>query len=339
MSDHTKTNLITLTRHVFQDQVENHKEASGDLTLLLTAIQLGCKFVASNVRKASLISMTGLANTSNIQGEEQKKLDVIANEIFVNALRSSNKVAIMVSEEDEEAIIVEDKNRGKYCVVFDPLDGSSNIDCGVSIGTIFGIYKVKEGSTGQISDVLRPGSEMVAAGYCTYGSCSTLVLTTGQGVNGYTLDTEIGEFILTHPDIQIPTRGKIYAVNEGNSKYWDEPCKKYFHSLKFPEDPKKSPYSARYVGSMVADVHRTMLYGGIFCYPADSKSKNGKLRILYECFPMAFLVEQAGGRASTGLKRMLDVQPQTIHSRSPIFLGSKSDVEDIEALYQAEQKA
>ncbi|KAG0338255.1 Fructose-1,6-bisphosphatase [Podila horticola] len=317
MSDPSKTNLITLTRHVFQDQVENYKEASGDLTLLLTAIQLGCKFVASNVRKASLISMTGLANSSNVQGEEQKKLDVIANEIFVNALRSSNKVAVMVSEEDEEAIIVETQHRGKYCVVFDPLDGSSNIDCGVSIGTIFGIYKVKEDSTGQISDVLRPGSEMVAAGYCTYGSCSTLVLTTGQG-------------------IQIPSRGKIYAVNEGNSKYWDGACMKYFHSLKFPEDPKKSPYSARYVGSMVADVHRTMLYGGIFCYPADSKSKNGKLRILYECFPMAFLVEQAGGRATTGRKRMLDVQPETIHARSPIFLGSTEDVQDIEAFYKAE---
>ncbi|KAF9282930.1 Fructose-1,6-bisphosphatase, partial [Mortierella alpina] len=219
----------------------------------------------------------------------------------------------------------------------------------------------KEGSTGQISDVLRPGSEMVAAGYCTYGSCSTMVMTTGKGVNGYTLDTEIGEFILTHPDnnmteigieninyqkcstnddaayhqIQIPSRGKIYAVNEGNSMYWDAACTKYFHSLKFPQEPKK-PYSARYVGSMVADVHRTMLYGGIFCYPADSKSKSGKLRILYECFPMAFLVEQAGGRATTGRMRMLDVQPDTIHSRSPIFLGSKEDVEEVEAFYRAE---
>ncbi|KAF9554576.1 Fructose-1,6-bisphosphatase, partial [Lunasporangiospora selenospora] len=191
----------------------------------------------------------------------------------------------------------------------------------------------KDDSDGLISDVLRPGSEMVAAGYCTYGSCSTLVLSTGRGVNGYTLDTEIGEFILTHPKIQIPPRGKIYAVNEGNSKYWDEACTKYFHSLKFPADPKKSPYSARYVGSMVADVHRTLLYGGIFCYPADSKSKNGKLRILYECFPMAFLVEQAGGRATTGRKRMLDVHPETIHSRSPIFLGSKEDVEDLEKFY------
>ncbi|KAG0240228.1 fructose-1,6-bisphosphatase [Mortierella sp. GBAus27b] len=336
MADHKNTNIITLTRHVFQNQVENHSEATGDLTLLLTAIQLGCKFVASNVRKASLINITGLANTSNIQGEDQKKLDVIANEIFVNALRSSNKVAVMVSEEDEEAIFVQAEQRGNYCVVFDPLDGSSNIECGVSIGTIFGIYRVRDESTGQISDVLRPGSEMVAAGYCTYGSCSTLVLSTGSGVNGYTLDTEIGEFILTHPDMQIPPRGKIYAVNEGNSKYWDAACTKYFHSLKFPEDPKKSPYSARYVGSMVADVHRTMLYGGIFCYPADNKSKNGKLRILYECFPMAYLVEQAGGRATTGRKRMLDVQPEGLHSRSPIFLGSREDVQDLEAFYSAE---
>lgn len=239
----------------------------------------------------------------------------------------------MVSEENDDALLVDGSLRGKYCVVFDPLDGSSNIDCGVSIGTIFGIYKVKDDKH-DVSSVLCPGKEMVAAGYCMYGSSTVFILSTGHGVNGYTLDPSIGEFILTHPDIKIPQRGKIYSVNEGNAVYWHEPCKKYFESLKFPADGKK-PYSARYVGSMVSDVHRTLLYGGIFGYPADKKSKNGKLRLLYECFPMAFIMEQAGGKASTGTKRILDLVPEHIHARSPIFLGSADDVSDIEKLYAA----
>lgn len=217
--------------------------------------------------------------------------------------------------------------RGNYCVVFDPLDGSSNIDCGVSIGSIFGIYKVKSGGT--VADVLRPGREMVAAGYCLYGSTTVMVLSTGNGVDGFTLDTSIGEFILTHPQIKVPPRGKIYSVNEGNSVYWDQACAKYVEQVK----SGPNPYSARYVGSMVADVHRTLLYGGIFLYPADSKSKNGKLRILYECFPMSFIMEQAGGKSSTGTMRMLDVQPKDIHARSGIFLGSAQDIQDLEAMY------
>jgi len=326
------TDIITLTRHVLDEQ-RKHKEASGDLSLLLNAVQLGCKFVATNVRKARLLNLVGLAGGAvNISGDEQKKLDVISNEIFINALRSSGKVAVMVSEEDDEPIIVEDEMKGRYCVVFDPLDGSSNIDAGVNVGTIFGIYKIKDGSDGNISDVLRPGHEMVVAGYCMYGSSANMVISVGNGVNGYTLDNAIGEFILTHPNIKIPTRGKIYSVNEGNAKYWDESCTEYFNSLKYPED--KNPYSARYIGSMVADVHRTLLYGGIFAYPADKKSKNGKLRILYECFPMAFLTEQAGGKATTGKERVLDLTPQKIHDRCPIFLGSKDDVEDVEKIHQ-----
>ncbi|CAJ0635435.1 9943_t:CDS:2 [Entrophospora sp. SA101] len=301
------TDIITLTRHVLDEQ-RKYKDASGDLTTLLNAIQLGCKFVATNVRKARLLNLVGLAGgATNISGDEQKKLDVISNEIFVNALCSSGKVAVMVSEEDEQAIIVEEGLRGKYCVVFDPLDGSSNIDAGVNVGTIF--------------DVLRPGSDMVIAGYCMYGSSANMVITLGNGVNGYTLD-----------NIRIPSRGKIYSVNEGNEKYWYEPCKKYFNSLKYPPEGK-NPYSARYIGSMVADVHRTLLYGGIFAYPADKKSKNGKLRILYECFPMAFLTEQAGGKAIDGKKRVLDLVPGSIHSRCPIFLGSKDDIEDVEKFY------
>ncbi|KAI9140239.1 fructose-1-6-bisphosphatase [Paraphysoderma sedebokerense] len=337
MSDHTKTDLVTLSRHVLADQ-KHHKEATGDLTLLLVSIQLGCKFVSSCVRKAGLVSLTGLASgqSQNASGDSQKKLDVLANEIFINSLRSSGKVCVMVSEEDDDAIFVSPAagdSGAKYCVVFDPLDGSSNIDAGVSIGTIFGIYKVKSGSKGTLDDVLRPGREMVCAGYCMYGSSTTFVMTTGNGVNGYTLDPSIGEFILTHPNIQIPKRGKIYSINEGNSVYWDKACTEYVNSVKNPKDGK-SPYSARYVGSMVADVHRTLLYGGIFAYPADKKSKSGKLRVLYECFPMAMIMEQAGGKASTGTQRILDIVPQKIHDRAPTFLGSKDDVEDLEKLYQ-----
>ena len=236
----------------------------------------------------------GAAGNQNVQGEDQKKLDVLSNDIMISALTASGKTAVLVSEENDEAIFVKDNasdNLGKYCVVFDPLDGSSNIDAGVNIGTIFGIYMVKDGSKGSLEDVLRPGREMVAAGYCMYGSSANMVLTTGKGVNGFTLDNSLGEFILTHPNITIPSRGKIYSINEGNSSYYHEPVMKYLDMVKFPKGDRK-PYSARYIGSMVADVHRTLLYGGIFGYPDDKKSKAGKLRILYEAFPMAFLTEQ-----------------------------------------------
>ncbi|GAC71758.1 malate synthase [Moesziomyces antarcticus T-34] len=334
------TDIITLTRHVLTEGFKRREEsaASGDLTILLSSLQTTCKFIESNVRKASLINLIGAAGNTNVQGEDQKKLDVLSNEIMINALRASGKTAVLVSEEDDEAIFVGEKEeggtfestKGKYCVVFDPLDGSSNIDAGVNIGTIFGIYLVKDGSKGTLEDVLRPGREMVAAGYCMYGSSANLVLTTGNGVNGYTLDNQIGEFILTHPNIRLPNRGKIYSINEGNSMYYHEPVLKYLDSIKFPKGEGAKPYSARYIGSMVADVHRTLLYGGIFGYPDDKKSKSGKLRMLYEAFPMALLTEQAGGLATTGTERILDIQPTSIHQRCPVFLGSKEDVQDLE---------
>ncbi|KAJ3514837.1 hypothetical protein NLJ89_g2131 [Agrocybe chaxingu] len=327
------TEIITLTRHVLNDQLHLGSAATGDLTLLLTAIQLTSKFIATNVRKARLINLVGLAGETNVQGEEQKKLDVLSNDIMVNALRASGKTAVLVSEELDNAIIIEEKHRGKYCVVFDPLDGSSNIDAGVNIGTIFGIYRVRSGSEGSVEDVLRPGNEMVAAGYTMYGSSANLVLSTGSGVNGYTLDAALGEFILTHPNITIPTRGKIYSFNEGNSMYFHPPVTAYLKSIKYPAPPK-TPYSARYIGSMVADVHRTLLYGGIFGYPNDKKSKSGKLRLLYEAFPMAFLTEQAGGIATTGTGRILDIVPTNIHERCPVFLGSRDDVLDLIKFYK-----
>ncbi|CEH12736.1 fructose--bisphosphatase [Ceraceosorus bombacis] len=338
------TDLITLTRHVLGEGFQRAEKsaASGDLTILLSSLQTTCKFIESMVRKASLINLIGLAGETNSTGDDQKKLDVLSNEIMINALRASGKTAVLVSEENDEAIFVGEKKdgstfeetRGKYCVVFDPLDGSSNIDAGVNIGTIFGIYLVRDGSKGTLEDVLRPGTEMVAAGYCMYGSSANLVLTTGNGVNGYTLDNQIGEFILTHPNIRLPDRGKIYSINEGNSAYYHEPVLKYLDSIKFPKGEGKKPYSARYIGSMVADVHRTLLYGGIFGYPDDKKSKNGKLRLLYEAFPMALLTEQAGGVATTGTKRILEIQPKTIHERCGVFLGSKDDVNDLLKFYQ-----
>ncbi|KAF9454491.1 fructose-1,6-bisphosphatase [Macrolepiota fuliginosa MF-IS2] len=326
------TNIITLTRHVLSDQLRLGSAATGDLSLLLTAISFTSKFIATNVRKARLINLVGLAGETNVQGEEQKKLDVLSNDIMINSLRASGKTAVLVSEELEEAIIIDDLHKGKYCVVFDPLDGSSNIDAGVNIGTIFGIYKIRDGSAGTIKDVLRPGSEMVAAGYIMYGSSANLVLTTGEGVNGYTLDAALGEYILTHPNIQIPPRGKIYSFNEGNSMYFHPPVHNYLKSIKYPT--RGAPYSARYIGSMVADVHRTLLYGGIFGYPDDKKSKTGKLRLLYEAFPMAFLTEQAGGIATTGAGRILDILPTTIHERCPVFLGSRDDVSDLLKFYK-----
>jgi len=288
------------------------------------------------VRRARLINLIGMAGETNVQGEEQKKLDVLSNDIMINSLRASGKTSVLVSEENEEAIFIEDRYRGKYCVVFDPLDGSSNIDAGVNIGTIFGVYHINDvNGKGTLQDVLKPGNQMVAAGYCMYGSSANLVLSTGNGVNGYTLDPGLGEFILTHPDIKIPPRGKIYSFNEGNSVYFHPPVINYLNSIKFPPSGK-APYSARYIGSMVADVHRTLLYGGIFGYPDDKKSKSGKLRLLYEAFPMAYLTEQAGGLATTGTKRILDIQPTQIHERCSVFLGSKEDVQDLMKFYEAE---
>ncbi|KAG1048943.1 hypothetical protein G6F43_008701 [Rhizopus delemar] len=322
----TGEDLVTLTRWVISQQ-QDVPEATGDLTLLLTAIQFGCKFVASKVKQAGLVNLLGLTGAANVQGEDVKKLDVLANDIFRNALIASGKTCLLVSEEDENAMIIENEiQRGKYVVTFDPLDGSSNIDCGVSIGTIFGIFKVKDESNPNISDCIRSGRELIAAGYCMYGSYCELILSVGNGVNGFTLDPSIGEFIMTHPKITMPSRGKIYSVNEGNYKYFDEPSKKYV-------DHVKQKYSARYVGSMVSDIHRTLLYGGIFGYPDDSKSKKGKLRILYEVFPMSYLIEQAGGKATTGKMNCLDLIPEHIHDRSGIWLGSKEDVEELESFY------
>lgn len=237
------------------------------------------------------MNLTGLAGSSNTTGDDQKKLDVISNDLFIEAMRSSGKCALLVSEEEEDVIFFKDSAGARYAVACDPIDGSSNLDAGVSVGTIFGIHKLPEGSTGTKEDVLKPGSELVAAGFTMYGASAQLVITMKNStVNGFTLDNGVGEFILTHPDMKLPKSRAIYSVNEGNSLYWEENTKNYFNALKEPQSNGK-PYSARYIGSMVADAYRTLLYGGIFAYPADTKSPKGKLRILYECAPMAMVFE------------------------------------------------
>lgn len=259
--------------------------------LLCHALQFSFKSIAYYIRRATLVNLTGLAGSSNITGDEQKKLDVISNDLFIEAMRSSGKCALLVSEEEEKVIYFKDSKAARYAVACDPIDGSSNLDAGVSVGTIFAIHKLAEGSQGEKADILKPGTELLAAGFTMYGASSQLVLTMKNGgVNGFTLDTALGEFILTHPDMRIPRKRSIYSVNEGNSLYWLDSTKQYFNSLKMAPEGGK-PYSARYIGSMVADAYRTLLYGGIFAYPADRKSPKGKLRILYECAPMAMVFE------------------------------------------------
>lgn len=249
-------------------------------------------------------------------------------------MRSSFTTCLLVSEENDREIEIETEKQGKYIVCFDPLDGSSNIDCLVSIGSIFGIYKKSTpvGTAPSIKDALQPGRQLVAAGYALYGSATALVLSVGHGVHGFMLDPAIGEFILTDPNMKVPSRGKIYSINEGYSENWDDAVKEYVKSRKNP--PNGKPYGARYIGSMVADVHRTLKYGGIFMYPATKDAPAGKLRLLYECNPMSFIMEQAGGTASNGKIPILDIQPTKLHERSPIFLGSNEDVAEVLALIQ-----
>lgn len=260
-------------------------------SLLCHALQFSFKSIAYYIRRASLINLGGLAGSSNSTGDDQKKLDVIGNDIFVAAMRSSGKCRLLVSEEEDECITF-DSPKARYAVVCDPIDGSSNLDAGVSVGTIFGIFRLPEGSQGKKEELLLPGTDLVASGFTMYGASAQLVITMkGSTVNGFTMDNALGEFILTHPNMRLPKSRAIYSVNEGNSLYWEEPVKEYFNSLKYPIEKGGKPYSARYIGSMVADAYRTLLYGGIFAYPSDKKSPKGKLRILYECAPMAMVFE------------------------------------------------
>ena len=325
------TDCMTLTRYVLAEQRKVPK-ATGDLTQLLNNIMTAIKAISSAVRKAGIAKLYGMAGETNIQGEEVKKLDVLANELFINMMKSSYGTCLMVSEENENVIEVETDQQGKYIVCFDPLDGSSNIDCLVSIGSIFAIYRRNSTDPPSPKDALQSGRNIVAAGYGLYGSATMLVLSLGGPVNGFMLDPSIGEFILTDPNIKIKPRGKIYSLNEGYAALWDKAVSEYVHSKKHPSSGK--PYGARYIGSMVADVHRTLKYGGIFMYPATKDAPKGKLRLMYECNPMAYLIEKAGGIATTGKMPILDIMPDSIHQRSPIFLGSPEDVNEIIELYK-----
>ncbi|CAG5090872.1 6-bisphosphatase 1 (Sus scrofa) [Cotesia congregata] len=321
------TKCVTLTSFVLSEQ-KKISGATGDFTLLINAIQTAVKAISSAIRKAGIAKLYGISGETNVQGEKTTKLDKLSNEIFINVLSSTCTTCILISEENETPIIVAKEKRGKYVVCFDPLDGSSNIDCLVSIGSIFSIYK-SSGITmeSELKNVIRSSDNLIAAGYALYGSATMIVLSVGQSVNGFTYDPAIGEFMLTEQNIKIPTRGNIYSINEGSEGTWEVAIKEYIKSKKYPAKGKS--YGARYVGSMVADIHRTMKYGGIFLYPSTSAYPNGKLRLLYECIPMAYIIKNAGGKASTGKIDLLDVIPEEIHQRTPIFLGSPEDVDDL----------
>ncbi len=303
------------------EEERKHPDATGSLTMALMAIEAAAKKIASHVRRAGLADILGKAGTTNVQGEEVQKLDVISNNIMIEHLSACGEFFALASEELDEAIFPEEGKNGKYIIAFDPLDGSSNIDVNVSIGTIFSIQRKINGTQ---EDFLQEGKNQIAAGYVIYGSSTMLVYSTGSGVNGFTLDPSVGMFLLSHPDIKLPEKGKIYSLNESNYKKWDEPLRKYVDHL------KDEGYTARYIGSMVADVHRTLIKGGMFGYPADKKNVNGKLRLLYEASPMAFLIEQAGGKSSTGKGSILDIKPEKLHQRVPVFLGSKYEMDLLE---------
>ncbi|XP_067941997.1 fructose-1,6-bisphosphatase 1-like [Watersipora subatra] len=327
------TNCMTLSRFVLEEQ-KKYPQATGDLTLLLQSLTTAIKSVQNAVRRAGISNLYGFQGSTNVQGEKVKKLDILANDCFINMLKSSYATCLMVSEENETVIEVETEKQGKYVVCFDPLDGSSNIECLVSIGSIFAIYRKKSEGVASQSDALQAGTELVCAGYALYGSATMIVLSLGKksGVHGFLLDPPVGEFVLSHPNITLGPKGKsIYSINEGYANTWNEAVKEYVNNKKYPQNG--SAYSLRYVGSMVADVHRTLLYGGIFMYPPSASSPNGKLRLLYEANPMAFIVENAGGKASTGKGRILEIKPQNIHERCPVFLGSSKEVEEVINLY------
>lgn len=325
------TNCMTLTRFLIAEQ-RRYPTATGELTTLLNALGTAIKSVSSAVRKAGMTNLFGLANTVNVQGEEVKRLDVLSNELFINMLKSSYTTYMMISEENEKIIEIEEDKAGKYLIAFDPLDGSSNIEASVSIGSIFAVYRRHDPQAN--NSELPTGRSIVAAGYALYGSATVIVLAINDSVHCFMLDPAIGEFILTEPNIRIKPRGNIYSCNEGYHSKWDEAMKNYVHGKKYPSGPGQKPYSSRYVGSMVADMHRTFKYGGIFMYPKTSDAPNGKLRLLYECNPMAYIVEKAGGKAMAAPgQHILDIKPDKIHQRTPIFIGSSEDVDEVMAEY------
>ncbi|MBM3287174.1 MAG: class 1 fructose-bisphosphatase [Candidatus Eisenbacteria bacterium] len=326
---------ITFSQHLALQQ-KLHPGASGGFTALLQEIMVAAKIISREVRKAGLVDALGLTGKTNVQGEAVQILDDFANTTIIRNVHHTGHLCVMSSEENEEPIPIPDEYpSGPYAMTFDPLDGSSNIDANVSIGSIFSIHRKRSrGEKGTLEDLLQPGAAQAAAGYVIYGSSTILVYVANRQVHGFTLDPTVGEFLLSHPHIRIPESGGIYSVNEGNSHAWEEPTRRIVESLKGTENPRGKPYSGRYVGSLVADFHRTLLYGGIFLYPADAKSRQGKLRLLSEAAPIALIAEGAGGRATTGRGPILDLQPTELHERVPLIVGSPREVAWAESFYR-----
>ena len=327
MVRNTYTSVVTIERYIIE-QERLHPQATGALSGILQDLALAAKMIASKVRLAGLVDVLGEHGTENVQGESQQKLDVISNDIIVKAMDHGGRLCAMASEEEEGIIpIPEQFKRGNYVLLFDPLDGSSNIDVNVPVGTIFSVLRrlSKGHGAGTLDDMLQPGYKQVAAGYVIYGSSTMMVYTTGQGAHGFTLDPSIGEFLLSHPDIRTPEHGRYLSVNEAYEQHWESNVKALVRRYR-GMDGKREALNVRYVGSLVADFHRNLLGGGVFVYPANAKNTNGKLRLLYECNPLAFICEQAGGLAIDGHQRILDIQPTHLHQRSPYFIGSKADV-------------
>jgi fructose-1,6-bisphosphatase I len=324
---HTATSVVTIERYIIE-QERLYPEATGELSGILYDICLAAKMIANKVRRAGLVDILGATGFDNVQGEDVQKLDVFANETIIKAMDHGGRLCAMASEEEPGIIPIPDGFRcGKYCLLFDPLDGSSNIDVNVPVGTIFSVVrKITRGVRGDMEDMLQPGRRQVAAGYVIYGSSTMLVYTTGQGAHGFTYDPSIGEFLLSHPDIRIPTTPRYLSVNDAYESQWEEPVRSLMRKYRGLEGDRK-PLSVRYVGSLVADFHRNLLGGGVFCYPKNSRRPNGKLRLLYEANPLAFIVEQAGGAACDGTTRILDLQPTELHQRTPLYIGSKAEVE------------
>ena len=330
----------TLGEFIIENQ-NDFQYTTGELSRLINSLRLAAKVVSHEVRKAGLVDIIGATGETNIQGETQQKLDVLANDTFIKTLTNRQIVCGIASEENDDFITVEDhneNNQNKYVVLLDPLDGSSNIDVNVSVGTIFSIYRriTPAGTPVKSEDFLQAGNQQVAAGYIIYGTSTMLVYTTGYGVNGFTLNPAIGTFYMSHPNMRIPENGNIYSVNEGNYVHFPQGVKDYIKYCQKEEDDR--PYTSRYIGSLVSDIHRNILKGGIYIYPTSSIKAKGKLRLLYECNPMAFIVEQAGGTASDGYKRILDIQPSELHERVAFFCGSKNMMEKAEAFMKSPSK-
>lgn len=331
---------ITTLNEFIMDRQADFPGASGELSRILNDIAVASKIVSRDVRRAGLVDhILGAQGETNIQGEEQQKLDVVADNQFIRVFESGGEICGIASEENDDYVAFNDEvaKNGKYVVLFDPLDGSSNIDVNVSIGTIFSVYKRKSqrGTLATLEDMLQPGTDQIAAGYVLYGSSTMLVYTTGKGVNGFTLDPSIGEFCLSHPNMRTPETGRLYAMNEGNIDECEQGVRDYIRFCQQVHPDTNKPYSGRYIGSLVADFHRNLIKGGIYIYPATNQSPEGKLRLLYECNPLAMIAEQAGGLATAGTQRVLDIKPERLHQRVPFFVGSKQMMEKAIACLEA----